>query len=1012
MFQVPPRKQFNNQPPPPPVQQQQHNQQPPQQQHNQPPANRQPLPPAQVLPGTPPPQPEDLDESNDLNDSLNSFSSTNEVVVAPPQQFAPEAQPIPSPPALTFQVNNQDNKAQLLGKPLPSNRPPLPPPPPPPQQPPAKRPPGKRPPPQLRNPAQNTNRPPPPPPFPTPDPRLPQEKIQVVSHGPPQAPQLTSPPPPPPPPPTQGFKFNPNKPGRRPPPPPPPTPSYPQPSSPPAELSGPRLRPRPNNPNQRPPFQPPRQRVPTLPETFTQDPSQISRQDIVTPNVPKVNYNFNPPRPVLESAEDSTENFNDFGNKIRPQENPYKERQTTSSVIQIAPDSTESQLFFVIETKIQAVDSYGDPTGNGGQILVAPSTIETPSDLLDPSFLVSPAPVVNTEVIDGVAPIRISQSQIKAQNGLDKEGWRTEGDHGNVASVIQPSTSAFDFSFKETEAPKTVTYANEWSTYEEQPSKVIFITKVKPKPSTNFEREWTTREDAVIKPSRQYDTLLPVASTAGYSDNNWTAFDSSRDQGTTTGNGIRVEKDANPAINEDSSSNRNNVGQFNFDAQRIPNLNTFRPSQEEGGKRPLVSRPIPPRPTFPSYRPPVTTPEYDQDDEKLTTPNFPPRSNGHGPNFRPSQPQDTTEPPVVDFPVVIGPQLPENGLPATPEPDVVVGRPPQRPEGTLDEDYQPLPPRPESYPTRPVPTNDPETYPTRPFPTNNPDTYPSRPYPTRDPEGYPPRPYPTRDPRPSTRPRRPGPPRRPPPPPFIPKNEYDNTQQFNQIPFRPSNNIRVPSQDVNSIDLAPETTALPTQSILVEGITDDNADDVISEETVPPTRPTPPEIQTIESTQDPELDSKPSIPIINDRGEDNIQVIEGTFAPKPVTPIISDFTRTVENPEAVSSTAFLTSDQVSTKNSTRIRFSIVNKPTLTTATEETTRETDLRPFSRPILTRPPRTTGSPLPLDDSTTAKTTTSETIDSSTTTSGTNNIQTYFAKIDGNHGKILMLECSHIGS
>jgi hypothetical protein len=81
----------------------------------------------------------------------------------------------------------------------------------------------------------------------------------------------------------------------------------------------------------------------------------------------------------------------------------------------------------------------------------------------------------------------------------------------------------------------------------------------------------------------------------------------------------------------------------------------------------------------------------------------------------------------------------------------------------------------------------------------------------------------------------------------------------------------VPTHDGNNIDLSPETTLAPTQSILVDDLNDDVT---VVEDTVPPTRPTPPpqEAQTIASTQDPELDSFSVIPIVNDREEENIQV--------------------------------------------------------------------------------------------------------------------------------------------
>jgi hypothetical protein len=1016
---------------------------PPNQNNLQEPPNNVRQPPQQLRPNTPPPQ--DLDESGDLDDSDNSFSTNTEVIVKPPpnvflqnnngapQQFNSE-QP-PPPPPLTIQVNNnnnnENNKAQLLGKPPPTNRPP---------QNFGKRPPAKRPPPPP--PPRNNGPRQPPQPYPAQDPRNPQEKIQIENpqqgnqlppppqeNRPPPPPNGNRPPPPPtgnrlPPPPTgnrppppqqgnrlppppqqgnrpppppqgnrppppspspqpqqfttqedpsnvqeniqvinapppngqapQGFKFNPNnKPPRRHPPPPPPPPTQGS-----VTNGPPRLRPRPPNqgvdPRKRQPHPQQNHQGPTHPnpETFTQDPNQISRLDVVNPNVPKVNYNFN--GPSIDSAEVGVIDVRPVENRNPLKENPNKQRQ--SAVIHIAPESTDSPLFFVIETKIQAVENSVDPNSGAPQLLVSGQGTEPQNgDLIDPSFQVSIAPVVSsTDTIQNVAPLKISQSKINAKNSIDKEGWRTEGDSATDVPIAHSSTSHFDITLRETEAAKTVTYANEWSTFEEQPSKVQFIPQVRPEPSTNFEREWTVRDDATIKPSRQYDTLLPVTSTSsGYASNNWQNVESVKEP---ESGGLRVEKDANAAIGQDEIRNIN--GPFKFNAQRNPNINNnnFRPSEEES-KRPFATRPA--RPTFPSFRPPppvvVTPEEEEEEEEKATTPNFPPRTNGHGPSFRPSQPQETTEPPLVDFPVIIGPQLPENGLPITPEPDIVVGRPPLRPEGAEENDYRPLPPR-------PVPNRDFENFP------------PRRPHPNQ--ENYPPRPN---NP---NRPRRPIPTRIPQPP-FRPENEYQNTQQFlsehNQIPYRPNHNVRVPSHDVNNIDLAPETTReaiAPTQSSVPDEVTTGN-EEVVDDETIPPTSSTPLDYQSLASTQENEPQGlRPNFPIVNEREEENIQVIEGTFVQKPVTPIISDFTRTVgagfDNSETISSTAHLSSVHIRKTNSTNIRFSIVNKPSLAT-TEESNPDTDPRPFTRPILTRPTRPVTTRSTQDPSTT--TTTSET-------------------------------------
>ena len=90
------------------------------------------------------------------------------------------------------------------------------------------------------------------------------------------------------------------------------------------------------------------------------------------------------------------------------------------------------------------------------------------------------------------------------------QGWYTEGD------TIPPpsrSTSSLSYSVRETEADKTTTYANEWATVD--PTKttrgdVGFTPQRKPSRNTNFEREWTVRDE--IQPLVEASNTRPFKS--------------------------------------------------------------------------------------------------------------------------------------------------------------------------------------------------------------------------------------------------------------------------------------------------------------------------------------------------------------------------------------------------------------------------------------------------------------------------------------------------------------------
>ena len=121
---------------------------------------------------------------------------------------------------------------------------------------------------------------------------------------------------------------------------------------------------------------------------------------------------------------------------------------------------------------------------------------------------------------------------------LDYQGWYTEGDLIELRPS-STSTSYFytdlpNFNNRETEAPKTVTYPNEWSTPGNDGGRgkpPTFVPKTRGQLNTNFEREWTATDEykatierqPVIQPTRGY--YIPGTTKIPYDpreNNNWT----------------------------------------------------------------------------------------------------------------------------------------------------------------------------------------------------------------------------------------------------------------------------------------------------------------------------------------------------------------------------------------------------------------------------------------------------------------------------------------------------------
>ena len=115
----------------------------------------------------------------------------------------------------------------------------------------------------------------------------------------------------------------------------------------------------------------------------------------------------------------------------------------------------------------------------------------------------------------------------------DFEGWLTDGDPLKNLPPLRPTTArqTLDITAVQTEAPKTVTYANEWQTHSDIPS-VSFTPQNPPPPASNFEREWTTYQKGgkntkvpVLKPTKVIDisvTETDAPKTVTYA-NEWFA---------------------------------------------------------------------------------------------------------------------------------------------------------------------------------------------------------------------------------------------------------------------------------------------------------------------------------------------------------------------------------------------------------------------------------------------------------------------------------------------------------
>jgi len=121
---------------------------------------------------------------------------------------------------------------------------------------------------------------------------------------------------------------------------------------------------------------------------------------------------------------------------------------------------------------------------------------------LEPSFTVSSSLVLGSNPASHPTFTSVSSSK----NNYDYEGWLTDGDPLKNLPPLRPTTT-LDITAVEHEAPKTVTYSNEWQTPLDLPT-ASFEPQNPPPPNSNFEREWTAFEKnanpntSVLRPTK------------------------------------------------------------------------------------------------------------------------------------------------------------------------------------------------------------------------------------------------------------------------------------------------------------------------------------------------------------------------------------------------------------------------------------------------------------------------------------------------------------------------------
>ena len=240
------------------------------------------------------------------------------------------------------------------------------------------------------------------------------------------------------------------------------------------------------------------------------------RPNEVAIDTPAFGPNDNVQRPFVlttsqQSSGDILRNQHNGGRPRTPpsNSNPYRSRQTATSELSASVIQGSNQIIggggIVIGTPNKGYMRDVTITGTDGSTAVIQTRFEglaTPD--IDPSFTVSAgySPVSRTKE---VFTIQTSQSSLfteikpSSNKNYEYEGWLTDGDPLKKLPPLRASAAQpLDIRVIQTEAPKTVTYQNEWQTPSQAPT-ADFIPVQPPAPASNFEREWSTYKTGQVE---------------------------------------------------------------------------------------------------------------------------------------------------------------------------------------------------------------------------------------------------------------------------------------------------------------------------------------------------------------------------------------------------------------------------------------------------------------------------------------------------------------------------------
>ena len=144
-----------------------------------------------------------------------------------------------------------------------------------------------------------------------------------------------------------------------------------------------------------------------------------------------------------------------------------------------------------------------------------PVVIQTRQEVvpqIDPSFTVSAGYPAYTDVYTIDPTAEPSFVSVPPSTTLEYQGWLTDGDPLAGLPPLRPTTTtSLDFTIRETEAPKTVTYQNEWNTPGNTPT-ADFRPHRPPPPNSNFANEFTALNFAGEVESIPVSVIRPTTS--------------------------------------------------------------------------------------------------------------------------------------------------------------------------------------------------------------------------------------------------------------------------------------------------------------------------------------------------------------------------------------------------------------------------------------------------------------------------------------------------------------------